>query len=428
MNFDLDKELSYKDCKNIYDNWSLGKRFVNALPNYAMSSKRIFTIGDAPPEVAEKFKETCSLYNIDSVVKKCAKIARIYGLSAIFVACNKDSLENLTIQDLQRYNIRFNVLDPLNLSSLNFSQDPLNLNFQKPTSCVIQGKQVGDRRFVLCMNDMPLYIDFEASNLNFAGKSVYKNMRNLINLWDNLYDSLEKIALKASSIVVIGGENSGIFGGNKLDVTQKSLEILKQMRQGNIAWFKSGTIVEFFNLNGVTEIANMIENVRDAFTMALSDTPISILMDKNLSSGLNEGEADFKSTIMAVNAFREEVLNPLYNFLDSFMKHLAWSDYFVMNMKLTYPKLYNKLSIKGIRNKWINDFKFEWEELYPPSPDEINKQKTTLLDNLLKIKELGGDTTSLIKEINESGFFSNTIMKAANELETDFRMDSNTQE
>lgn len=423
MNLDLKQDLDYISCKYIYDNWVLAKRFVNALPNYAMSSERIFKVGEAPPIVSEQFKKTCEKYNIDFVIKKATKVARIYGLSAIFLACDKGDYSNLTEQDLQNYNIRFNVLDPLNLGNLQFNQDPTSMYYQRPTLLKVNNKDVGDRRFILCINDMPLFIDFEASNLNFAGKSIFKNMREMIVLWNNLFNSLDRIALKASSIIINGGDNSGIFSGSKLGVTERSLEIFNELRQNMIALLPKNTTAEFFNLNGVTEITNMIEHVRDAFTMALSDTPISILMDKNLSSGLNEGEADFKSTIMAVDSFRNEILKPLYIYVDSFIQRLAWSDSFVKDTKLKYPKSYSNLSITQIRNKWIQDFSFEWEPLYPPSPQEITNEKTALIDNLAKIRLLGADTSSIFNELNESNFFKNEFLKGDDELQNYLQMD-----
>lgn len=414
---DKNNNLSYKHCKDIYDNWTLGKRFVNALPNYAMSSERTFKVGKAPPEVIEKFKETCLKYNIDCVIKKASKVARIYGLSALFVASDKESYKNITLSDIKNHNIRFNVLDPLSLTGLQFSQDPTSIYYQRATQMRINNKEVGDRRFCLCINDMPLHLDFEPSNFNFAGKSVFKNMGQLIELWNNLFISLDKIATKASSIVIIGGNSGGLLSGKKINVTERSLEIIDQMKQGGVAFLTNGSNIEFFNLNGVTEIANMIDNVRNAFTMALSDTPISILLDKNLSNGLNEGDADFKATIMSVNAFRNEVLKPLYVFADAFLQQLAWGDKFCLEMKLKYPSLYNGFSLQQIKEMWVSDFKFDWEDLYPPTPKEITDEKTAFLENLLRLRELGISSEDLIKEINESDFFKNEFKKGEDLLD-----------
>ena len=180
-----------------------------------------------------------------------------------------------------------------------------------------------------------------------------------------------------------------------------------------------GANVEFFNLNGATEVTNMIESILSAFCIAISDTPKSILLDEKMSSGLNEGEADLKSSIMAVDSFRHEILSPLYNYLDTFMQKLAWTDDFINEMKLKHGELYNAMSLQEIRNKWIQDFKFTWENIQKPSPDELAKEKVALIDNLLKIKDLGVDTSELIEELNASEYFTQKFVKSENDFLND---------
>lgn len=411
----LDNEtLTYQECKEIYDNWELGKRFVNALPNYAMSSGREIQIGNAPVEVIDKFKATCDKFKIDIAIKKCVKVARIYGMAGLFIASSKPSFDNLTESDLRNYNIKFNVIDPLCMGGLNFSQNPLSLKYQKPLKCQINGQDVGDRRFILCINDMPLHIDYEPATFNFAGKSIFKNMKSLIKLWHNLFNSLDRIALKASSIIVTGENSGGIFSGLKVESTQRSLELLENLRSG-ASWLPKGASVEFFNLNGATEIVAMIENILSVFCIAISDTPKSILLDQKMSSGLNEGEADLKASIMSVDSFRKEMLNPLYLYVDSFIQKIAWDDLFINEIRLKNIELYGNLSAQEIRNQWTQDFTFTWESIQKPAPDEVVKQASAFIDNLLKLKELGIETNELINEINASDFFNQKFIKADND-------------
>lgn len=422
LNLDVENDLTYNECKSIYDNWELGKRFVNALPNYAMSAGREIQIGDAPFEVIKQFKDTCNKYKLDYNIKKCVKVARIYGMSGLFIASDKPTYDNLSDKDLKDYTIRFNVIDPLCCGSLNFSQNPLSLKYQRPLTCKLNGNDIGDRRFILCINDMPLHIDFETSTFNFAGKSVFKNMKKLIILWNNLFSSLDRIALKASSMIVTGDTNGGIFSGLKIESTQKSLQLLENLRNG-AAWLPKGASIEFFNLNGSVEVTSMIESILSAFCIAISDTPKSILLDEKMSNGLNEGEADLKSSIMAVDSFRNEILTPLYIYADAFMQKIAFNDEFIKDIILKYGEMYQNMSINEIRNKWIQDFNFTWENIQKPNPDELAKEKSTLIDNLLKIKDLGVDTSSLIEELNASKYFTHEFIK--NDDIDDFNFDEN---
>ena len=77
------------------------------------------------------------------------------------------------------------------------------------------------------------------------------------------------------------------------------------------------------------------------------------------------------------------------------------------------------MSLQEIRNKWIQDFKFTWENIQKPSPDELAKEKVALIDNLLKIKDLGVDTSELIEELNASEYFTQKFVKSENDFLND---------
>ena len=77
------------------------------------------------------------------------------------------------------------------------------------------------------------------------------------------------------------------------------------------------------------------------------------------------------------------------------------------------------MSLQEIRNKWIQDFKFTWENIQKPSPDELSKEKVALIDNLLKIKDLGVDTSELIEELNASEYFIQKFVKSENDFLND---------
>lgn len=403
-----DLPLSYDDCKKLFAEWTLGKRIVRSLPNFALSTRRDIIIQNAPIEAVEQFKKTCDAYNIDRVVKNASIINRIYGMCGILVTTNKedDKFEYLTPEDLDTYKINFNVLDPLNFN-ITFSQDPSSFYFQKPTNGFVRGKPVDDKRLFVQTNGDPLYIEFENSTLNFAGRSVFKNMKDLYRSWYVLFSALEKIAVKASSIL-IKNENA-VKDPMSMEFVKKSIEMFKQMEQGGIAHLAQGQEAEFFNLNGATEIGAMIAEVKSAIAIALEDTPLAILMDKSLSNGLSEGSEDMKAVVMAVENFRKDYLDPIYQFLDKFMFFKAWSDAWINeHIKPRYGE-YVDLTPYEIRNQWIENFKFEWNSIYPETPDEKTKKEDGMMERLLKLKELGADVESLEDNLNDSKLFPNLI-------------------
>lgn len=395
----VEKEFDYQECKDLYANWALGKRFVESIIDFSLSQKRETMIPNAPQEVKDRFDLICKKYKIDKVVKETAVLNRVYGIAGLFVATTikDDKLKNLTIAGKQKADIIFNVLDPLNFKAV-ISQDPRSPYFQKPNDLTINGSPVGKDRMYVTFNGNPLFIKWTPSALNFAGRSVFANMRRLIVAWTNLFEALERISLKASSILITN--NSAIMKDpTGVKVAEESAKILKSMRQGQVAMLNKGQTAEFFNLNGASEIGAMIAEVKEALTMALNDTPIQLLLDKDLSNGLSNGGEDMRSVIIKVNSFREECLNPIYDFIDKYMFYKAWNDEFVKSMQAKYPQ-YQVLGAEQIRQMWINDFDYQWKSIYPKTPDEETKAKDSVLDRALKAKELGVSSEDIQEILN----------------------------
>lgn len=396
-----EKEFDYQECKDLYANWALGKRFVESIIDFSLSQKRETAIPNAPQEVKERFDLICKKYKVDNAVKETAILNRVYGIVGLYIATTlkNDKYQNLSISGKQKADITFNILDPLNFKT-EISQDPKSPYFRKAKNTSVGGTIVGEERIYVGFNGNPLFIKWTPSALNFAGRSVFANMRRLIISWSNLFEALERMSLKASSILV-RNDSAIIKDPTGVKMAEESAKILKQMKRGQVAMLNKGQTAEFFNLNGATEIGAMITEVKEALTMALNDTPIQLLLDKDLSNGLSNGSEDMRSVIIKVNSFREQYLNPIYDFIDKYMFYKAWSDEFIKTIQTKY-KQYQVLGAEQIRQMWINDFEYKWKSIYPKTPDEETKEKDGILDRAIKAQQLGVSSED-IQEILNNG-------------------------
>lgn len=394
------KNLSYLECKDIYRFWPLGKRIASALPRFALSAKRTFIVKEAPQEVNDKLTEFAESLNLDDIVLRTSIYARVYGLSCIFVACPSNRLNALTYKQVQNEQIVFNVLDPLAMGgSIVVDNDPLSPTFSKPTAVHIQGNAVEPSRLCIVYNDIPLYYKFNPSSFSFSGPSIYQNMTLLIRSWNRCIIAMQRLATKAASIIKTTKDNSNVTGIN-IRAIERNLSLIRSIENDGIASIRSGEELQFFNLTGVSEVDSIIQQLNTSLMMALSDTPSGILLDKNLSVGLNDGSEDMKAILMAVDHFRISLLLPMYNFLDKFLCYKAFSPQFIKQMKSEYPDLYRELTPNQILTKWIQDYSFEWGELYPQNENEKADTEAKLLDNLTKIKDLGAEASSLEEALN----------------------------
>lgn len=407
-------EFDYQECKDLYSYWSLGKRLVESIVDFSLSVDREVIVKNAPEEVATRFKEIEDNQGITQLVKNFLILTRTYGASALFVASKKpnDDFKNLQDEDY-KYDFKFKALDPLNFRAV-ISQDPLSYDFLEAKHIAVNGRLIGKNRGFVLFNGNPMFIQFNKSNLNFGGRSVFANMGRLITTWDQLYSSLEAIAVKAGAVVIENGQNS-MADPVGFEVAHQSALLFQQMKAGNVAMLNAGQTANFFNLNGATEIGDMIQNVKEALAMALNDTPTAILLDKDLSNGLSNGSEDMRNVIIKVNSFRQLYLKPVYEFIDSHLFFKAWDDDFINSMRSKAD--YANLSNYEVRLKWINDFEYQWKSIYPKTPDEATKQNSESVDTLVKIKDLGGSSEDIEEALNGLNLFKTSFSLSSQEQE-----------
>ena len=129
---------------------------------------------------------------------------------------------------------------------------------------------------------------------------------------------------------------------------------------------------------------------------------------------------------MAVEHFREQMLKPLYNFVDKFIMYKAWSQPFIERMRKEYPEHYEGMSDIMIFQQWKQDFKFEFGDLYPQTENDRIESAKTRLDMLTTLKEMGATDEDIETALNQNPIFDGidfTLNKSGDEMEDDVNMD-----
>lgn len=406
------KDLTYLECRDIYRYWALGKRIASSLPNFAMSANRVFTCGEHPKIIIDSYADLCAQYNIDNLIKQTAIYARIYGLASLYLAIDNDEddlSEPLSYKKITEYNFSFNSLDPLSMGgNIMLDTNPLSVTFQKPIVYSIQGRTIAPNRIIAVTNDIPLYLKFNPSSFSFSGASVYQNMTLLIRSWNRCVVAMQRLTTKAGAMVKVSKEVSQASGINMMAV-KRNLDLVRSIENDGIASIQNGETITGFELTGMSEIDKVVEILNNSLMMALSDTPSGILLDRDLAQGFSDGTEDMKAILMAVEAFRNAILRPLYNFVDKILLYKLLTPSFLQEIKETDAEKYGDMSEADIFMSIRQDFKAELGEIYPASPRdtaEAKEQETRYLENL---KGLDVTPESLEKVINDSPILDNGI-------------------
>lgn len=400
------KNLNYEECRNIFHKWALGERIATALPNFALAPGRKVSIGKNEPELIKLFDKTAQALNIDEVAYRAAVYSRIYGISFIYAATNavKPS-EPLTAKMIMRGDaddLKFNVLDPLSAQhSVSLDNDGLSPTFGLPLNFVIRGQKIHTKRVRMVQNGLPLYLQWNVSNRSFCGPSIYQNMTLLIRSWNRAVVALQRLATKAAALIVKTKDVPTYASGLAQASMQKSLELIRLMENDGIARLPQDASCEFFALTGVSEIDVIINKIQSALMMALNDTPSGILLDKNLAQSMSDGDNDMKAIIIATERFRNNIMKPIYQFLDEYVIAKMCDKELFALLRDDYGDIYGGMSDGEIYAQLKESYEFEFNPLYPQTANEEADTLSKRLDNFTKLKDLGAEMSGIEEAINK---------------------------
>lgn len=411
------RDLTYAECRDIYRYWALGKRMATALPQFAMSAGRKLRCGFNIPDADRALEKARHELDVESVAFRTAVYSRIYGISFLFASSAlkpKDPIDYEYMQSNEPF--KFNVLDPLaNGGAVQMDLDPLSPTFSQPIDLRVQGRKVHSQRIFCCVNDIPLYLKFTPSTFSFSGPSIYQNMTLLIRSWNRAIISIQRLATKASALILKAKDSGAVTNAVQNYAMQRNLEFIRKIENDGIASIKVGEELEFFQLTGVKEVDTIIQKIQNALMMALSDTPSGILLDNYLSTGLADGDNDMKTIIIAVEKFRKDVLAPIYRFVDKYVCYKAYTPELLAYIKSEYEP-FKDMTESEILEELMQSYTFEWNEIYPQSENEKSDTANKRLTNITMLKELGVGADDIEGAINSSDLFGDMTFTVDPEL------------
>lgn len=409
--FNSTYRLSYETCKNIYRTSALGKRIIEGLINYSLAVPREITVKDLPEDFKSNFTKTSNKLKQTEKIKETLYASRIYGTAGLFVNISNETDYALdyipNIMDENNYTITFTVLDPMNLANSQVNLNPLHPDFLTIDNVKIENRTFNKKLLHICHPLPFLYLDDRTTLIPYAPPSVFYNMADLITDYDKAIQSLDALLYKAG-VIIYSYNSGGKISGVKVDSIQASEQLLQQKRAGSIIAVPTGNNIQDFPINNVIGIVEAINKLEDCITKALKDTPASILFDREMGRGFSTGEMDKQTEIQTVDTYRQNYIRPLYEATDYFIMLKAWNNEFLDEMKSKYPELAQYENAR-LFEKAREGYEFEFGNLYP-EPEQIQlNNKAMKMDLLLKLAQLGCETSDLQQELNDKEIFDNEI-------------------
>ena len=397
---DIDRNgrLEYTECARLYRYWPLGRRLAERIVSKAFSVEREISFGyGVPHEIIEEFKRVSKETAQDDAIKQAAILARIYGQAVLYAASDKEKLyEPLTNKKAQNGRLKFKAGDPLAIQ-VTVNQNPQLLNFLYPERVEIGGSEISPQRATVLMNGIPMYLQYSGSSYSYGGRSVYENQLPIIRAWAQTLRSMGRISDRASGIYAFFSRFKK--GGLEVNSAQKSLELIKTLSDTGGVAMGADDRVEVPTTSGIGDLESLMQRIEREVVTA-SDTPLSVLLDERLANGFGNGTEDFKTIIQDIDAYRNQYLRPLYEFSDIFVMWRAFTKPFLQKIIAENPK-YQGYTPTSLRMELINNFSFEFGNLYPASRKEEAETKSLLLDVAAKAVSVGVTSSDIETFLND---------------------------
>lgn len=364
---------SYQLCKSIYVSHPLGAKMVDGPVKLAQSQTRRITVGEAPSEVTRAFEREWQRLVADGHIANVAGLSRIYGIATLVLnVAGEDASQELDPSRLAGKGLSVSELDPLNTAgSLVLDQIPTSPTFNRPVRVSSNGTTWHPSRFVVVMNERPIYLSYTDSAFGFVGRSVYQ--RALFPMKSYLRTMIANDMVQSKlGLIVAKTVPAGPVVTKEMTLLQRFKALfIKQGITNQVLTIGDKESIETLDMQnvdgaGTYSRTNIIKDIATA-----ADMPAKLLDNETLVAGFGEGTEDAKNIARYVETIRHW-LTPLYRFFDGVCQRRAWDENFFKTMQVKYPEAYGERSYGDVYSEWRDDFTAEWPSfLIEPESEQV---------------------------------------------------------
>jgi hypothetical protein len=382
-------DLSYQTAKVIYTHHPLGKKLADAPIVMAQSQPRDVAVSTGPDRVREAFLDQWEKDGCDSNIFNVASLSRVYGVAAVALLTEGEkSSEPIDYAKLADKRVAFNVFDPLNMAgSFNSNLDPNSMDFMKHVGITVAGQPYHRSRFIVKMNERPIYLEWTNSSFGWVGRSVYQRALYPLKSFIDTMVADSMVARKAGLLVA-----KMIPPGS---IADRLMQFAYGIKRAMIQWGRTDNVLgitpeesletlDMKNVNAAMEVSrrNILNN-----TAVAADMPAIIINSETYAQGFGEGNEDALNVARYIKGVRDE-FKPVYDWFDLITMYRAWNPEFYKTIQREYPAEYGEVSFDEAFTSWRNAFKAVWPSLVEEPESEKIKVDDAKLKAIIALIEV----------------------------------------
>lgn len=380
--------VSYQLAKDILVYHPLGQKMAEAPISMAQSQERAISVQDAPDEVVKAFETEWKKLDASTHIHNVAKLSRAYGLATVVIIVESQKANQpLDMWSLWKQNIAFNELDPLNTAgSLVLDQIPTDADFNKPVRVCSQGQEFHRSKFVVMMNEQPVYLSYTSSAFGFVGRSVYQRALFPLKSFIRTMIADDMIAAKLALLIAKQKAPGSVINRIMTQIAGMKRALLKRAFNGQVMSIdidEDIATLDMTNVDGAGTYSrgNILKNCATA-----GDMPAKLLENETMVGGMAEGSEDAKVIATYIDRIRIW-MEPLYRYFDNIVRYRAWNEDFYKIIQAKYPDLYGDTEYKDAFSQWCEKFAAEWPSVLREPESEAIKTENTKLDACISLLE-----------------------------------------
>lgn len=329
--------LTYVDCQNLYSYIPLAKRIINLPVKIAMNKMNI-TFGDKKLEEIEELRNI-DIDNIKAIALDYIIKVRLYGYSILMPLIENDDVsKSLLKSNLYNKDIRYNILDPLQVM-VDIERNPTSYNYKKITNikCVLGStSNIYPKRCLALQNNLNnLYLQYNRASFNYIGLSELQVCRPLLNLISSAITSQERQLLFSSTFILEKDESADNIN---IQALTENANLLSDIKQDSTVILSSGLKLSQFKLDNFDTINSSIDNLQKLIALS-SDIPSFIFTDTSIDEAFSNSDNQASIIETYFDNIRINLITPTIKFI------LAHEIYSKIDNILKVEELISSMSI-----------------------------------------------------------------------------------
>lgn len=399
-----DQKIDYNSARNLYLANPMARKIVDKPIEYAMGKRPEVLMTGCPDELIKECWREWDKLRCDEVIRTAQRNKKIYGAAAIILGIEGlNSADPATPQVVRSFPIWFNAADAMQMAGNIFDTDINSREYGRIKTLNVAGRLYPRGRYLYQSNGEMLWLDFESSNFNFAGRSVYRSIVTPLESYKESFKTFGRIA-RWTGVVIHKQDAPGLNAGLSHQVRAENISALKQIDAESVVSVGLKDSVENLQFDHVEDAMKARQAIIEDIASG-AGVPSKLLLEDSFASLMSSGSEDFKAVIQWIEAYQRNELEPWIKYLWRVILARVTTEQKYYEYQAKETELSGVMHSQALTD-WMDSMQIQWPTLIPQTEEEKQESKAKKLESITTVYQTTKDTDWFVGEVNALELFT----------------------